>query len=97
MFDKLEAKIHEIREQPEHIRMRYVWGALVISMGFIIFIWLLSMRMSFFKMTNDMKKKQTPNDIQKRIEEIRTTTPNTQKQPISIDDLLEQTSTSNDM
>lgn len=40
-------KIEWIREQPEHIRMRYVAGCLLVSMTFILGIWLLSLKESF--------------------------------------------------
>lgn len=35
-------KIEEIRQKPEHIRMRYVWGMVAISMIFVISLWFLS-------------------------------------------------------
>jgi predicted PurR-regulated permease PerM len=41
----IKEKIEEIRKKPEHIRMRYVWGSLAISMFFIIIIWIFSMFM----------------------------------------------------
>jgi hypothetical protein len=37
-------KIEKIREKPEHIRLRYVWLAVAISMFFILIIWFLSLR-----------------------------------------------------
>lgn len=40
-------KIEHIRKQPEHVRMRYVFGCLVVSMTFIVGIWILSVRESF--------------------------------------------------
>lgn len=40
-------KIEWVREQPEHIRMRYVIGSLVVSMVFIFGIWLLSLTENF--------------------------------------------------
>lgn len=43
----LWGKIESIREQPEHIRMRYVIGCLFVSMIFIVGIWLLSLGESF--------------------------------------------------
>ena len=47
MARSLWEKIESIREQPEHIRMRYVVGCLVVSMLFIFGIWLLSVGESF--------------------------------------------------
>lgn len=43
----LSQKIEEIRQKPEHIRMRYVWAWLAISMIFIFGIWVFSVRESF--------------------------------------------------
>lgn len=39
-------KVEWIREQPEHIRMRYVLGCLLVSMIFIVGIWILSLNES---------------------------------------------------
>jgi hypothetical protein len=39
----LYEKIEEIREKPEHIRMRYVWAMVAISMIFVILIWIFSL------------------------------------------------------
>lgn len=39
---KLSDKIEQIRQQPEHIRLKYVWGSVALSMILIIFIWLMS-------------------------------------------------------
>ncbi len=36
-------KIEEIRRKPENIRLRYVWITTIISMFFIIFIWVFSL------------------------------------------------------
>jgi uncharacterized protein YlxW (UPF0749 family) len=38
----LQDKIEEIRKKPEHIRIRYVWMWVGISMVFIIAIWIVS-------------------------------------------------------
>lgn len=35
-------KIEEIREKPEHIRVRWVWIMTVIFMFFVVSIWMLS-------------------------------------------------------
>jgi len=39
----LYEKIEEIRSKPEHIRMRYVWAMVAISMVFVIAIWFFSL------------------------------------------------------
>ena len=40
----ISKKIEEIRKKPEHVRLRYVWGAVVVSMFFIILIWVFSIK-----------------------------------------------------
>lgn len=43
----LDEKIKEIRNKPKHIRLRYVYGALSISMVFILLIWIFSVKNMF--------------------------------------------------
>ena len=43
----LWGKVEHIRKQPEDVRMRYVFGCLVVSMAFILGIWVLSVKESF--------------------------------------------------
>lgn len=40
LFDKID----KIRQKPEHIRLRYVWICVAISMVLVMFIWLLSLK-----------------------------------------------------
>ena len=47
-------KIEWIREQPEHIRKRYVLACLVVSMAFILGIWLLSLQAGFRSIGQDI-------------------------------------------
>jgi|GEM_PF-983622 len=47
-------KIEWVREQPEHIRMRYVLGSLFVSMTFIVGIWLLSLAENFQSIREDV-------------------------------------------
>ncbi len=39
----IQRKIDEIRQKPEHIRLRYVWVMVGISMSVIVGIWVLSL------------------------------------------------------
>lgn len=39
-------KLEEIRKKPEHIRLRYVWAMVAISMFFVIIIWFFSLKSS---------------------------------------------------
>jgi uncharacterized protein YlxW (UPF0749 family) len=40
----LSEKIEEIRQKPEHIRLRYVWFLVALSMTFIFIIWIFSLK-----------------------------------------------------
>ncbi|MFA6383576.1 MAG: hypothetical protein WCX17_04075 [Parcubacteria group bacterium] len=42
----LYEKIEEIRGKPEHIRMRYVWAMVAITMIFVVIIWFFSIMSS---------------------------------------------------
>ena len=37
-------KIEEIRHKPDHIRIRYVWSCVAVSMVIVIAIWALSLK-----------------------------------------------------
>jgi len=39
-------KIEEIRKKPEHIRLRYVWIGVFISMIFVVIIWIFSFKLT---------------------------------------------------
>ena len=43
----IQEKIEEIRRQPEHIRMRYVFGSVSVSMVLIGILWIFSLTTSF--------------------------------------------------
>ncbi|MFZ2299682.1 MAG: hypothetical protein WAW00_00935 [Candidatus Moraniibacteriota bacterium] len=47
-------KIEWIREQPEDIRKRYVIMCLVVSMLFVIGVWLLSLKSGFQSISQDI-------------------------------------------
>lgn len=47
-------KIEWIREQPERVRMRYVAGCLLVSMTFILGIWLFSLQANFKSISRDI-------------------------------------------
>lgn len=38
----LSKKLEEIRQKPEHVRLRYVWAAVAVSMFFVFLIWIFS-------------------------------------------------------
>ncbi len=43
----IQEKLEEIKKQPEHIRMRYVIGCVVISMIFVFVVWFVSLKQNF--------------------------------------------------
>jgi hypothetical protein len=87
MFDKIEKKVHEIQRQPEHIRLRWVWGSVIVAMIFVLFIWVMSMRISFLDVNTATQPRESISDIQDRFNNI--TGPMPTEQPVSIDDLIE--------
>lgn len=89
MLNKIEQKVHEIRKEPEHIRMRYVWVALFLSMSLIIFIWIMSMQTNFLQVRNDPDTQKSLDSLQDQLNTI-TLPPATSEESVSIDDLLEK-------
>ena len=43
----INKKIEEIRKKPEHVRLRYVWGGMFLSMMIIVIVWVFSLRENF--------------------------------------------------
>ena len=43
----IEKKIEEIRQKPEHIRLRYTWGMVAVSMVAVLTIWFVSIKVNF--------------------------------------------------
>ena len=97
MFDKIEKKVEYIREQPEHIRMRYVWLTVGMVMFLIIFIWLVSLRTSFLQIHTDTKSQQEIDAIKKRINELDPNNTTPAEKPVSIDELLENNAKQNEI
>ncbi len=40
----IHKKIEEIRQKPEHQRVRYVWMAVAICMFFLVILWIFSVK-----------------------------------------------------
>ncbi len=51
---KLEEKIEAIRRQPDHIRLRWVWGSVLLSMLIIFIIWIFSINLMFKNGSNEL-------------------------------------------
>ena len=45
LYDKIE----EIRRKPEHIRVRYVWACVAVSMFMVLAIWALSIKSKIYQ------------------------------------------------
>lgn len=65
----LAKKLEEIRQKPESIRIRYVWGSVAVSMLIIIIIWIFSLEESFKKINSDEFQKMP--DLKQNFEEIK--------------------------
>ncbi|MFA5986427.1 MAG: hypothetical protein WC819_03705 [Parcubacteria group bacterium] len=87
MFDKIEKKIHDIQNEPEHIRLRYLWGAVLISMMLIVFIWVMSLKTTFLQVRNDKDMQKSLETLQEQLDTIKAPT---DQQSVSIDDLLQK-------
>ena len=54
----LQEKIEKIRQKPEHVRMRYVWGGVVLGMSVAVIVWLFSLSESFRAVTEQNQDEQ---------------------------------------
>lgn len=52
----IQRKIEEIRQKPEHIRLRYTYAAVAVSMFFILILWFFSLSENIRKTRVDMNK-----------------------------------------
>jgi hypothetical protein len=64
----INRKLDEIRQKPEHIRIRYVWGAVAVSMVVIFTVWIFSLKASFRSATLESQQNPVPG-IREQIEE----------------------------
>ncbi len=56
MTERLIQKIEHIRSLPEHIRLRYAFGAVAICMVFVIGVWLLTLKQGFHRISPEVSK-----------------------------------------
>lgn len=80
---KISEKIAQIRLEPEHIRLRWVWGAVAVSMFFILAIWIFSINSLF-------KEENTPNQEASKAVDITQQLQTLKAQAPSIKDLTDQ-------
>lgn len=58
MFERINQKIEMIREEPEAVRIRYAVLMVVVSMLFVLGVWLLTIRENFRETTADSPVKK---------------------------------------
>ncbi|TAK96682.1 hypothetical protein EPO05_01225 [Patescibacteria group bacterium] len=46
---KISERIEKVRQEPEHVRVRYVWGSVVASMVVVLLIWVVSLKANMAK------------------------------------------------
>lgn len=46
MTDIIAEKIEAVRKKPEHVRLRYVWGSVIVVMAVVIALWVFSLKES---------------------------------------------------
>jgi hypothetical protein len=76
----LYEKIEEIRAKPEHIRVRYVWAMVAISMFFVLLIWAFSISSqsgtkSQPSSSNDLGSQSLSDQLQKQDNSLNNATP----------------------
>jgi Tfp pilus assembly protein PilO len=70
----ISEKIEEIRNKPDDIKLRYIWGAVLISMLVIIAIWVLSLSASL-KENKINKDTLKIDELKNEIESVKKTAP----------------------
>ncbi len=58
----IKQKIEEINRKPEHIRKKFMYGAVFVCMVFVVVIWLMSMKINFSSSSYN-KETQEPTSI----------------------------------
>mgnify|MGYP006936277095 CR=1 FL=1 len=64
-------KIEEVRRQPEHVRMRYVWTCVAISMMFVVFLWLFSIKIMFSQTKENAVSSGAVRDFSEQLNEFK--------------------------
>ncbi|HWQ59909.1 MAG TPA: hypothetical protein VN420_02045 [Candidatus Fimivivens sp.] len=47
MVSFLERKLDEVRQEPEHVRIRYVWASVAVIMTILFLFWVMMLRDGF--------------------------------------------------
>lgn len=64
----ISEKIEAIQKKPDHIRIRYVWGCVFVSMVFIFLIWILSVSIAFKEQPANQKQSSELDQFKKSLE-----------------------------
>ena len=59
----IDKKIEEIRQKPEHERVKYVYGAVILSMLLIITLWIFSIRESIRDITRNTESEDSSEEF----------------------------------
>lgn len=78
-------KIEEIRQQPEDVRMRWVWGSVAICMVIIFAIWIFSIS-AMFRKENSSQQPLDTTAIEEQLQNIK-------EQSASLKDYANQSAT----
>ena len=70
----IHKKIEEIRQKPDHEKIRYVWGAVTISMLFVFIIWIFSIRVSFQK-NQTTETNQATEELEAKLKNLKEAAP----------------------
>ena len=88
MLEKFSEKIEAIKQQPENVRVRYVWLCVMVSMSVVLILWFFSIASMFAEEKNNSS--QTNTEIVPNIgEQLQTL----QEQAPSLEDLNDQSLT----
>lgn len=87
----ISEKIEEIRNQPEYMRVRYVWGCVAVSMFIIFILWIFSIASMFAN-----EKKNSNQTTSEAVPSINEQLQALQAQSKSLKDLNDQSLTIDD-
>lgn len=73
MTERIARKIEEIRLQPEHVRLQYALGAVLVCMIFVLGVWILTLREGFLGVSAEMEEQD--GTVENSISTVRQTLP----------------------
>jgi len=73
MRERIERKIEEIRQKPEHVRVWYAWVGVLVTMFFVVLIWIFTLQENLSRSApgEDVKKIQEKLPIGRPSEEVK--------------------------